>query len=203
MLIIEKLNSLRRPHRLHPRQPLQVHRERIGDLVLDFPRAAAHPVGEDDDLVLRQVGDGVDRRVDDGVNARRRSPTSGQEDDHEAVADGEFDDLFNHASVPAVGRLFGEFCPLAGLPVRRSPGSRGRPAWPLSVIFTGTPIEPSGKPVTGHRPCAWAAARSAAGSRARFFNCSSVHSWLGGRASLAPDDCRRRRRAAGPPWAPR
>jgi hypothetical protein len=45
------------------RQPLQVHGQRIGDLVFDFLRAAALPLGEDDHLVFAQVGDGVDGRV--------------------------------------------------------------------------------------------------------------------------------------------
>ena len=50
-------------------QPLQFERQRIGDLVLDLAGAAAHPVGEDDHLVLAQVGDGVHRRVEHGVDA--------------------------------------------------------------------------------------------------------------------------------------
>ena len=45
------------------RQPLQVHGERVGNLVFDFLRAAPLPLGEDDDLVLAQVGNGVDGRV--------------------------------------------------------------------------------------------------------------------------------------------
>ena len=60
-----------RAHGLDAGQPLELERQRVGDLVLDLPRAAAHPVGEDDDLVLAQVGDGVHRRVE----RRRRPPT--------------------------------------------------------------------------------------------------------------------------------
>ena len=52
-----------RANRAHMRQPLQVHSERIGDLVFDLLRTAALPLGEDDDLVLAQVGDRVDRRM--------------------------------------------------------------------------------------------------------------------------------------------
>jgi hypothetical protein len=51
----------RRAHRAHMRQPLQVDGERIGDLVFHFLRTAALPLGEDDDLVFAQVGNGVDR----------------------------------------------------------------------------------------------------------------------------------------------
>jgi hypothetical protein len=44
-------------------RPLQVHGERIGDLVFDLLRAAARPVGKDDHLVFAEVGDRVDGRV--------------------------------------------------------------------------------------------------------------------------------------------
>ena len=52
-----------RAHRLHARESLEIHRERIGDLILDLLRTAPGPVGEDDHLVLAQVRDGIDRRV--------------------------------------------------------------------------------------------------------------------------------------------
>ena len=51
-----------RPDDAHPCESLQIRSERIGDLVLDLLRAVSWPVGEDDDLVVRQVRDGVDRR---------------------------------------------------------------------------------------------------------------------------------------------
>jgi hypothetical protein len=53
----------RRAHGAHMRQALQIHGERIGDLVFDFLRTAALPLGEYDDLVFAQVGNGVDGRV--------------------------------------------------------------------------------------------------------------------------------------------
>ena len=92
----------RRPHRLDAGQSLQLERKRIGDLVLDLLGAAAHPVGEDDDLVLAQVGHGVHRRVDDGVDGpggQRR----GQDQDEEAIADRIFDQFLDHGSCPSWG----------------------------------------------------------------------------------------------------
>ncbi len=59
----------RRSHGFHARQALQVDRERVSDLVFDLLGAAAHPVGEDDHLVLREIGNRIDRRVDDGMDA--------------------------------------------------------------------------------------------------------------------------------------
>ena len=72
-------------HGLHARQPLQVHRQRVGDLVLDLLGTAAHPVGEDDHLVLRQVGNRIDRRIDDGVDAPDHHAER-QQDHHEPIA---------------------------------------------------------------------------------------------------------------------
>ena len=60
-----------RPHDPHAGQTLQVDRERIRDLVLDLLRAVAGPVGEDDHLVVGQVGNRVDRR---GVSAHQPQP---------------------------------------------------------------------------------------------------------------------------------
>ena len=57
-----------RSHDADPGKSLQVDGQRIGDLVLDLLRAVAGPVGEDDDLVVREVRDGVDRR---GVSAHQ------------------------------------------------------------------------------------------------------------------------------------
>ena len=49
---------------LHARRAGEARRQRIGDLVVDILRRAPRPVGEDDDLLLADVGDGIDRRVD-------------------------------------------------------------------------------------------------------------------------------------------
>jgi hypothetical protein len=47
-------------HGLDLGQALHVGHQRVGDLVLHDLGAAAHPLGEDDDLVFGQVGNGVD-----------------------------------------------------------------------------------------------------------------------------------------------
>ena len=52
-----------RPHGAHVRQALQVDREGIRDLVFDFLRTPAGPIGKDDDLVFAQVRNGVDGRA--------------------------------------------------------------------------------------------------------------------------------------------
>ena len=55
----------------HAGQALQVHRERISDLILDFLRTAPRPIGEDDHLVFAQVRNGIHR----ACGARPRCPT--------------------------------------------------------------------------------------------------------------------------------
>ena len=49
------------PHHAHPRQALEAHGQRVGDLVLHFLRRAAGPVREDNHLVVREVRNGVNR----------------------------------------------------------------------------------------------------------------------------------------------
>ena len=90
-----------RAHRLHARESLQIHRERIGDLILDLLRTAPRPVGEDDHLVLAEVGNGIDRRA---KTARTPQPirNSVATNDEEAVAQRPFDEAIDHGftSVP-------------------------------------------------------------------------------------------------------
>src|SRR5215470_17319603 len=74
-----------------PRQPLEVQRQRVSNLVLDLVWAVAHPFGEDNDLILRQVGDGIDRGVINGIDTPQCQDQAGG--DHEGtVADREVDD---------------------------------------------------------------------------------------------------------------
>jgi hypothetical protein len=100
-VIIEKLNSDDERTVRTPASPCSFERQGIGDLVLDLARAAAHPVGEDDDLVFAQVGDRVHGRVQHGVDGeqgqRRR-----HDQDQEAVADRVLDQFFNHGLFPFV-----------------------------------------------------------------------------------------------------
>ena len=87
----------RRPHHPHAPQPAQAQRERVGHLVLDLARAVPFPLGEDDDLVFREVGDRVDRRFPGGPCAEGGQDQAGA-DDQGAVADREGDDRVDHGS---------------------------------------------------------------------------------------------------------
>ena len=97
----------RRPYSLYPRKALQLDGQRVSDLVLDVLRAAAHPVGKDDHLVLRQVGNGVHRRMQHRVEAPDGNAKP-DDDDHPPVADTELDNPGDHALylVRCVRRLF-------------------------------------------------------------------------------------------------
>ena len=53
------------------------------------------------------------------------------------------------------------------------PWQQRKTGWPRRVIFTGTPIEPSGVPVTGQMRCASASFRSASGSCSMFLRSSA------------------------------
>ncbi len=85
----------RRADHAHPAQPLQAQRQRIGHLVLDLARAVPLPVGEDDDLVLRQVGNRVHRSEPRGPDAEDGQDDAGADHQH-AVADREGDDRVDH-----------------------------------------------------------------------------------------------------------
>ena len=85
----------RRPHAFDARQALQVDRQRIRDLIFDLARAAAHPIGEHDHLIFGEIGNGVDRRVDDRINPQTHHDQR-RDEHHEAIADRELDDFFNH-----------------------------------------------------------------------------------------------------------
>ena len=92
-----------RPHHAHAGQPLEADRERVGDLVLDLLRRAARPVGEDDHLVVRQIGDGVDR---DGQQ-RPVPPARDQQkarDDEKPIAQCGINEPVDHAGVPSAPR---------------------------------------------------------------------------------------------------
>ncbi len=70
-------------------------RQRIGDLVLDDLRRLARILGVDDDLDVREVGQGVERRLDDRVDAADRDEHRRQ-DDEEAVPCRPLDDPTQH-----------------------------------------------------------------------------------------------------------
>ena len=90
-----------RANRLHAGQPLQIDRQRIRDLILDFLRAAPRPVGKHDHLVLRKIGDRVDRRVNRGVNTPH-GECQRQHNHHERVSHGIVNNLLNHTAAQFV-----------------------------------------------------------------------------------------------------
>ena len=59
-------------------------RDRIGDLVFDQIRRATFPIGIDDHLHVAEVGDGIQRRVQQPVNPGRDGK-NGEDDDEEFV----------------------------------------------------------------------------------------------------------------------
>ena len=80
----------------HAGQPLQVRRQRVGDLVLDLLRAVPGPVREDDDLVVGEIRNRVDRR------GRQRPPAPAgeaevQNDDDEPVLQCNVNESIDHA----------------------------------------------------------------------------------------------------------
>ena len=70
-------------------------RQRIGDLVLDDLRRLAGILGVDDDLDVGKIGQGVERRLDDRVDAAH-GDEHGRQDDEERVARRPLDDLAQH-----------------------------------------------------------------------------------------------------------
>ncbi len=83
---------------LHARESLQIHRERICDLILDLLRAAPRPVGEHDDLVFAQVGNRIHRRAINGADAEADEQRHAAKH-QEAVAQRPLYDAIDHGSV--------------------------------------------------------------------------------------------------------
>jgi hypothetical protein len=91
-----KAESRLRSHDPHARQALEVDRQWIGDLVLDFLRAVAGPIREDDHLVVGQVRDGVDRRTGERPPAPAGQSGVGH-DDQQPMPQREFNESPDHA----------------------------------------------------------------------------------------------------------
>ena len=72
---------------LHARRAGEAGGQRIGDLVVDILRRTAGPVGEDDDLLLADVGDGIDRRVRQRVVAAAHDGPDAEHDEEARVSD--------------------------------------------------------------------------------------------------------------------
>ena len=69
--------------------------DRVGDLILDEIGAAADPLGRDDDLDIRNVGDGVERRLRHGPDAPRRQH-DGSGEHHETIRRAPIDGSVDH-----------------------------------------------------------------------------------------------------------
>ena len=85
-----------RPDHPYTGEPLEVRGERVRDLVLDLLRAVPGPVREDDDLVVGEIGNRVDRR------GRQRPPSPAceaevQNDDDEPVLQCNVNESIDHA----------------------------------------------------------------------------------------------------------
>ena len=95
MNTIEKPKPGERADRLHARRARQADRQRIGDLIFDILRRAAGPVGEHDDLLLADVGNGVDRDVRQRVIADAQDDQRRQHHE-EPVVQAPADDEVDH-----------------------------------------------------------------------------------------------------------
>ncbi len=73
-----------RPDDAHTRQALEVDRERVADLILHLLRAVTGPAGEHDHLVVREIGNRIDRRGGGGPPSPR-AEHHGEADDDDAV----------------------------------------------------------------------------------------------------------------------
>src|SRR5207253_2415750 len=82
----------------HAGKSLQVRYEGISNLILDLLRRASGPVCEDDDLVVRQIGNRVDRSAQQGPVTPCREPEIDR-DYQAAIAQAEFDQVMNHCAV--------------------------------------------------------------------------------------------------------
>ena len=82
-------------HRSHPGQALEGDGEGVGDLVLHLLGRAPGPVGIDDDLVFRQVRDGVDGHP---LHGHQPPGAEGEEaaEHQEAVMQGPADEAIDH-----------------------------------------------------------------------------------------------------------
>ena len=82
-------------HDFRVRHREHFRREGIGHLVLDDLRRLPLPFGVDDDLRIRQVGDGIKRNIAQGEDAGEHEGQSGQQND-EFVPQRKIDDAFEH-----------------------------------------------------------------------------------------------------------
>ena len=89
-----------RPDRLDAGRALQADRQRIGDLVLDVLRRPSRPLHHHDDLLFADVGNRIDRCIDQAVVADAQHDGR-EEEDQKAVVEAPADQTFNHLHLPA------------------------------------------------------------------------------------------------------
>ena len=89
-----------RAHGTDAGESLEIGRQRIRDLILDLLRAVARPVGEDDHLVVGEVGNRVDGR---GPQRPPAPPGQGkrEEDDESPVTQRAIDQVRDHLKTPS------------------------------------------------------------------------------------------------------
>ena len=119
--------------------------DRVGDLVLDQRRAAPHPLGEDDDLRIGEIRDGVQLHllIDD---QRRDQREADAEQDEQAVARAELDDFFDHDGAPQRQGFGIAFLQSSSIvPIPRCWTSQARHAWYLSGNFVRVEVRVAGR----------------------------------------------------------
>ena len=162
---VEAPKSLDERIDLHAPDAVQFQAERGGDLIFDLGGAVAGPLGMDDDLVLGQVRDRVHGRDPCGIGAPRSAMTRVASTtrirfriDQPMIRS--ITDVPPHrrgAASPGI-------CPASASTAAVQPSQQRNTSRPRTATFGGTPIEPSGLPVTGQIFWRRARGRSAAAS---------------------------------------
>ena len=88
---------------------LQRDRKRIRDLVLDILRRTPHPLRKDNDLVLANVGNRVERHFPGGIPTVCNDHDR-REQDEEPFADAEIEDLPDHRAISMGSSANGRVC---------------------------------------------------------------------------------------------
>ena len=108
----EAAHDLRLRHRQHRR------RQRIGDLILDHLRRLPGIFGVDDDLRVGEIGNGVERQMQQRVEAGRRGK-AGAEQHQQQVARRPRDEARDHGWAPASERPFSAAFRLLSASIRK------------------------------------------------------------------------------------
>ena len=134
-------------HHLGARHGQHRRGQRIGDLVLDHLRCLAGKLGVDDDLRVREVGNGVERQRAHRPHARHHREGRGDEHQHQ-VSGRPGDETGDHrlASVlDGAVKPFSAACRLLSASMRKLPltTTRSPSAMPLTTSTKPSPLRPS------------------------------------------------------------